>query len=57
MNKIFGLAFLTVLILGGLGSYWYMNPQHRPAFIREHVPGFDVVAPNSPMKNFRPPSF
>ena len=57
MNKIFGLAFLTVVILAGLGGYWYMNPHQRPAFIRDNVPGFEVVAPNSPMKNFKPPSF
>jgi hypothetical protein len=57
MNTIYYLGAFIVLGLMGAASYWYVNPNQAPGFLRGLVPGVKLTSPQSPMNNFRPPQF
>ncbi len=45
MNKLFSFGVIVVLIVFGVGCYWYLNPQEAPAFLRGVLPKMELRGP------------
>ena len=45
MNKLFSFGAIVVLIVFGVGCYWYMNPQEAPSFLRGALPKVELRGP------------
>jgi hypothetical protein len=57
VNKFFGFVIVVALVIGIVAGYWYLNPRHMPAFLRNQISTIRSPAERSPMKDFRPPQF